>query len=54
MLARPPEATVAEPTQEEIRRRAYEIFEARGSTPGNDVEDWLRAEAELRQQRGLA
>lgn len=54
MLATPPEATAAEPTCEEIRRRAYDIFEARGSTPGNDVDDWLRAESELRRERGLA
>ena len=30
-----------------IARRAYELFEARGSEPGHDREDWLRAEAEL-------
>lgn len=61
-LPTPPEAKAnesatepaSEPTQEEIRRRAYEIFEARGSTPGNDVADWLRAESELRRERGLA
>ncbi len=52
-LASRPKSVAAEPTQDEIRRRAYEIFEARGSTPGNDVADWLRAEAELRRERGL-
>ncbi len=35
------------PTDEQIRHRAYEIFLARGATPGQDVEDWLRAEREL-------
>ena len=36
--------------QEEIRRRAYKIWEERRKydTPGSDEEDWLRAEAELR------
>jgi Protein of unknown function (DUF2934) len=32
---------------EEIRRRAYEIYLERGEQPGSDLEDWLRAEREL-------
>ena len=32
-----------------IARRAFEIFEQRGGSPGHDVEDWLRAESELLQ-----
>ena len=32
---------------EEIRRRAHEIYEQRGCTPGNEREDWLAAEAEI-------
>ena len=35
------------PSQEEIARRAYEIYLARGGEHGHDVEDWQRAEAEL-------
>jgi hypothetical protein len=35
------------PTHEEISVRAYEIFEERGSIPGDDVSNWLEAEAEL-------
>jgi len=34
-------------TEEQIRQRAYEIFLARGAAPGQDIEDWLRAEREL-------
>ena len=30
-----------------IAARAYEIFERRGKGDGQDVADWLRAEAEL-------
>ena len=30
-----------------IARRAYELFEARGSENGRDWEDWFRAESEL-------
>lgn len=32
---------------EEIRRRAYELFEQRGGAPGSEQEDWLRAESEV-------
>ncbi|MGA8189298.1 MAG: DUF2934 domain-containing protein [Candidatus Sulfotelmatobacter sp.] len=38
-----------EPSQsleEEIRRRAYELYEERGREDGHDLDDWLRAEAE--------
>jgi hypothetical protein len=31
-----------------IEARAYEIFVRRGRQPGNPVDDWQRAEAELR------
>jgi hypothetical protein len=30
-----------------IAKRAYELYLARGSEPGHETEDWLRAEAEL-------
>lgn len=30
-----------------IARRAFEIFESRGGSPGHEMEDWIRAEAEL-------
>jgi Protein of unknown function (DUF2934) len=32
---------------EEIRRRAYDLYETRGCKDGHDVDDWLRAEAEI-------
>lgn len=31
----------------EIRRRAYELYEQRGYTPGHENEDWLVAEQEI-------
>jgi hypothetical protein len=34
--------------EEQIRRRAYELYEQRGRTPGFEHEDWLRAEHEIR------
>jgi hypothetical protein len=40
--------TAAEPNYEEqIRHRAYELYEARGRGDGHDLEDWLEAEAEI-------
>lgn len=37
----------ATPTREEIARRAYEIYVARGRTGGHETEDWVQAEREL-------
>jgi hypothetical protein len=36
-----------EGADEQIRRRAYELYEARARGDGHDVEDWLEAEAEI-------
>jgi hypothetical protein len=36
------------PSYKEIRRRAYEIYLERDGLGGNEVDDWLQAEAELR------
>jgi hypothetical protein len=33
--------------QEVIRLRAYAIYEQRGREHGHDLDDWLRAEAEV-------
>ncbi len=35
--------------QEQIRRRAYELFEQRGGEEGRELDDWLQAEAEITQ-----
>lgn len=32
---------------EQVRERAYQIFESRGRGDGHDVEDWFKAETEL-------
>jgi len=34
-------------TQNDIAARAYEIYLERGATPGDPLQDWLRAEREL-------
>jgi hypothetical protein len=31
----------------EIRRRAYQLYEERGRTPGHENDDWLVAEREI-------
>ncbi len=36
------------PHHNEIARRAFEIYLSRGEWPGNDLEDWLQAERQLR------
>lgn len=33
--------------EEEIRVRAYQLYEERGYTPGHEHEDWLVAEREI-------
>ena len=35
------------PLEEEIRRRAYEIYLGRGQQPGTELDDWLKAGQEL-------
>jgi len=42
------------PSAEEVAYRAYLNFQNHGSAPGHDVEDWLRAEAELEAERSIA
>jgi hypothetical protein len=36
--------------EDEIRRRAYELYVQRGNAPGSAAEDWLTAEREVRQR----
>ena len=33
--------------EENIRRRAYEIYLERGEQPGSELDDWFQAEREL-------
>jgi hypothetical protein len=33
--------------QNQIRERAYQIYDARGCEPGKDQQDWLQAEHEI-------
>jgi hypothetical protein len=40
----------SEPSEEDIRMRAYHRFLERGASHGQDFEDWLEAERELKNQ----
>ncbi|MGH9502639.1 MAG: DUF2934 domain-containing protein [Terriglobales bacterium] len=47
---KPPATVPTEPEdlEPQIRLRAFELYEARGREDGHEVEDWLRAEEELK------
>jgi hypothetical protein len=36
--------------EDEIRRRAFELYQQRGTAFGSEAEDWLTAEREVRQR----
>ena len=40
------------PTHDEIEKRAHELYLARGGEGGQDLDDWLFAEEQLRRERG--
>ncbi len=49
---RPPRNS-PEPTEDEIRRRAYEIYLSHAGCPGDPGADWQQAELELRARAAL-
>lgn len=48
MASAPASKPVGAPTQDQIARRAFEIFQARGGIHGNPEHDWHQAERELK------
>jgi hypothetical protein len=45
---------VTKPTpdlQEQMRRRAHELYEPRGRNDGHELDDWLQAESEVSQEK---
>jgi len=52
LAARKSQTVKTPPTREEIALRAYHIYLERGGAPGNQLEDWTRAERELLEQAG--
>jgi len=59
MNANPPKKSPTSVTSEpqdlelkdQIRHRAYELYEGRGRQDGRELEDWFRAEAEITQKK---
>ena len=43
-------SVASEEVHKRIAQRAFELYESRGRENGHDIEDWLRAEAELRHE----
>jgi hypothetical protein len=41
----------SESTEDEIRKRTYEIHLSHSGGPGNEIDDWLKAETELKEAR---
>lgn len=41
-------------SQEQVRRRAFELYEQREREHGHDLDDWLQAESELAPQQTKA
>ena len=37
--------------EEQIQRRAYELYVERGNQSGSELDDWLQAEEEIQQAR---
>ena len=42
------------PTEDHIRKRAYEIYCARKCSSGTELDDWLKAETDLKEARATA
>lgn len=40
--------------EEQIRQRAYELYEARGREDGHELDDWLRAKEEITRKSSTA
>lgn len=40
----------AAPIEDEVRLRAYELYQARGGAAGGELDDWVRAEGEVRRR----
>jgi hypothetical protein len=45
------ESMASEPSEEDIRLRAYHMYLERGGGDGSDFDDWLKAEEQLRNRK---
>lgn len=44
----------AGPSEQQIAKRAHELYLERGAEEGHDLDDWLQAERELKAQKSAA
>jgi hypothetical protein len=42
------EPTILIPIEQQIQKRAYELYEQRGRTDGHELDDWHQAECEIK------
>jgi len=47
-IAEIPTSVVGVPSEQDIATRAHELYLERGAEQGHDLDDWLRAEQELK------
>ena len=48
------EPTVLIPIEQQIQKRAYELYEQRGRTDGNELDDWFQSERDIKRTRANA
>ena len=46
----PPSSVPNQPKETDIAARAYEKYESKGRSDGGDLDDWLQAERDLKEQ----
>ena len=46
------DTTAAVPDRDRVAMRAYELYQSRGGTDGQELDDWLAAERELDMSQG--
>ena len=44
-----PSSAPNQPSETDIAERAYEIYKSKGRVHGDDLDDWLQAERDLKQ-----
>jgi Protein of unknown function (DUF2934) len=42
------------PIEQQIQKRAYELYEQRGMTDGHGLDDWLQSECEIKRTNAAA
>jgi hypothetical protein len=53
-LLRPGTLDLTKTDEQKIRELAFHFYEERGRVDGHDLDDWLKAEAMIRERQNLA